>query len=52
MAVEKGPHSSALEPDAIDQMQKEVREKEEQGFAKIFTRKWFKKNLHITGTHS
>ena len=36
-AVEKGPHSSALEPDAIDQMQIEVREKAKQGFAKIYT---------------
>lgn len=44
-AVEKGPHSSALEPDAIDQMQKEARENEEQGFAKIFTWEWLKKNL-------
>ena len=27
-------------------MQKEAREKEEQGFAKIFTWEWLKKNLH------
>ena len=35
-AVEKRPHVSALKPDAIDQMQVEVRKKERQGFAKIF----------------
>ena len=37
-AVEKGPHVSALEDDAIDQIQVEAREKETQGFAKIY--KW------------
>ena len=37
-AVEQGPHASALEPDAIDQIQKEAREKESQGFAKVH--KW------------
>ena len=34
VAVEKGPHVSALAPDTIDQMQVEAREKEKQGFAK------------------
>ena len=37
-AVERGPHASALEPDAIDQIQEEAREKESQGFAKVH--KW------------
>ena len=35
--VERGPHVSALEPDAIEQIQLEAREKEAQGFAKIYT---------------
>ena len=35
-AVAKGPHESALAPDAIEQMQAEAREKEAQGFAKIY----------------
>ena len=34
-AVTKGPHKSALEADAIEQIQIEAREKQEQGFAKI-----------------
>ena len=34
-AVEKAPHSSALEPDATEQIQIEAREKVKQGFAKI-----------------
>jgi hypothetical protein len=45
-AVEKGPHSSALEPDTIEQIQIEAREKVKQGFAKIYTWEWLKKNLH------
>ena len=45
-AVEKGPHSSALEPDAIEQIQVEAREKVKQGFAKIYTWEWLKENLH------
>ena len=44
-AVEKGPHKSALEPDAIEQMQVEAREKEAQGFAKIYLWEELKKNL-------
>ena len=36
-AVEKGPHSSSLEPDAIDQIQMEAKEKVKQGFSKIYT---------------
>ena len=35
-AVVKGPHVSALAPDAIDQIQVETREKEKQGFATIY----------------
>ena len=35
-AVTRGPHSSALVPDAIAQIQLEAREKVAQGFAKIF----------------
>ena len=35
-AVEKGPHSSALENNAIAQIQVEAREKEAQGFTKIY----------------
>ena len=34
-AVSRGPHVSALEPDAIAQIQIEAREKVKQGFAKI-----------------
>ena len=45
-SVEKGPHSSALEPDAIKQIQTEAREKVKQGFAKIYTWEWLKKSLH------
>ena len=45
-AVEKGPHSSALEPDAIEQIQVEARDKAKQGFAKIYTWEWLKKNIH------
>jgi hypothetical protein len=44
-AVEKGPHSSALEADAIKQIQLEAREKEKQGFAKIYKWKWLKEHL-------
>jgi hypothetical protein len=35
-AVEKGPHSSAWEDDAIAQIQVEAQEKVAQGFAKIY----------------
>ena len=35
-AVAQGPHASALKDDAIEQIQAEAREKESQGFAKIF----------------
>ena len=45
-AVEKGPHSSALEPDAIEQIQVEARDKAKQGFAKIYSWEWLKKNIH------
>ena len=45
-AVEKGPHSSALEPDAIKQIQVEARDKATKGFAKIYTWEWLKKNIH------
>ena len=34
-AVARGPHTSALAPDAIDQIQQEAREKQAQGFATI-----------------
>ena len=37
---------SALELDAIEQIQVKAREKVEQGFAKIYTQEWLKKNLH------
>ena len=40
--VEKGPHVSALEPDAIAQIQIEAREKEAQGFARIYLREELK----------
>ena len=42
----KGPYSSALEPDAIEQIQIEAREKVKQGFAKVYTWEWLEKNLH------
>ena len=42
-AVDKGPHVSALEPDAIEQIQIEAKEKERQGFAKMYTWEWLKK---------
>jgi len=45
-AVEKGPHSSSLEPDAIEQIQMEAKEKVKQGFAKIYSWEWLKRNLH------
>jgi hypothetical protein len=45
-AVEKGPHSSSLEPDAIEQIQMEAKEKVKQGFSKIYTWEWLKKNLN------
>ena len=45
-AVEKGPHSSSLEPDAIEQIQREAREKAKQGCAKIYTWEWLRENLH------
>ena len=45
-AVEKGPHASALEPDAIEKIQIEARDKVKQGFAKVYTWDWLKKNLH------
>ena len=44
--VEKGPNTSVLEPDAIEQMQIEAREKVKQGFAKIHMWEWLKQNLH------
>ena len=44
-AVDKGPHSSALEDDAIAQIQVETREKEAQGFVKIHRWEDLKKNL-------
>ena len=44
-AVERGPHSSALVDEAIDQIQVEAREKEAQGFAKIYLWEELKKNL-------
>ena len=44
-AVERGPHASALQPDAIAQIQVEAREKETQGFAKIFKWEELKRNL-------
>ena len=34
-AVLKGPHKSALEPDAIEQMEQEIKEKERQGQVKV-----------------
>ena len=37
-AVDRGPHASALKPDAIEQIQLEAREKVNQGFAEIY--KW------------
>jgi len=44
-AVEQGPHRSALEPDAIAQMQIEAREKVAQGFANIYLWEDLKKEL-------
>lgn len=44
-AVERGPHASALAPDAIAQIQLEAREKEQQGFAKIYRWDELKRNL-------
>ena len=44
-AVKKGPHVSALLPDAIEQIQVEAREKEKQGFANIF--KWEELNENL-----
>ena len=44
-AVDKGPHSSTLEEDAIAQIQVEAREKEAQGFAKIYKWEDLKKDL-------
>ena len=41
-AVARGPHSLSL---AIDQIQKEAREKERDGFAKIYLWEELKKNL-------
>ena len=35
-AVAKGPHKLALEADAIEHIQIEAREKQEQGFPKIY----------------
>ena len=43
-AVAQGPPASALKDDAIEQMQSEAREKESQGFAKIFKWKDLRKN--------
>ena len=37
-AVEKGPHKLACKPGTVMQFQQEAREKEQQGFCKIF--KW------------
>eukprot|EP00956_Cyclotella_meneghiniana_P024898 scaffold50779_cov23-Cyclotella_meneghiniana.AAC.1 len=34
-AVERGPHVSALEPDAIEQMEQEIAEKQKQGQVKV-----------------
>ena len=44
-AVERGPHTSALEPDAIKQIQVEAREKAAQGFATIYKWEDLRKNL-------
>ena len=35
-AVQQGPHVSSLEPDTITQIQIEVRDKEKQGFVKMY----------------
>ena len=45
MATERGPHILALEPDAIAQIQVEAREKEAQGFSKIYLWEDLKKHL-------
>ncbi len=47
-AVKKGLRSSALEPDAIEQIQIEAREKVKQGFAKIYTWEWLKRTYTNT----
>jgi len=44
-AVEKGPHISALEPDAIKQIHVEAIEKAQQGFATIHKWKNLRQNL-------
>ena len=44
--MKKGPHLSALEPDAIEQIQIKANEKVKQGFARIYAWEWLKKNLH------
>ena len=46
-AVARGPHVSALEPDAIAQIQIEAREKVEQGFAKIYTWEELKRRFQM-----
>ena len=46
--MEKGSHSSALEDDAIVQIQVKAREKLAQGFAKIYRWEDLKKNLPHT----
>ena len=44
-AAERGPHKSALKPDAIAQIQVEAREKEAQGFCKLYNWEKLKSNL-------
>ena len=44
-AAERGPHRSALEPDAIAQIQVEAREKEAQGFCKLYDWEELKRDL-------
>ena len=44
-AVARGPHTSALKPDAIEQIQVEARDKAAQGFATIYKWDELRKNL-------
>ena len=45
-AVERGPHVSALEPDAIAQLKTEIAEKERIGQCKVVLWRWAGWNLH------
>ena len=46
-AVQRGPHPSALHPDAIAQLHSEVQDKEKQGFVKVLLWDDIKHKLHL-----